>query len=90
VLSKLNDKNKRYYIFFDEIQLLDEFQSSIAELYEYPNYDIYITGSNSKLYSSSLATLLTGRTVQINVFPLSFKEYYSFMNKNFSTSVKDA
>ncbi len=65
------------YLFFDEIQLVDNFQKVIDSLFLLPNVDIYATGSNAYLLSGEIATLLTGRYIEIKVYPLSFKEYTS-------------
>jgi predicted AAA+ superfamily ATPase len=79
IISK-SDKSKMNYVFLDEIQEIPQFERAVISLYEHKvyKYDIYITGSNSKMFSSSLATLLTGRNVEIKVYPLSFKEYMIF------------
>ncbi len=63
------------YLFFDEIQNVKDFERVIDSLYIKPNVDIYITGSNAYMLSSDLATLLSGRYVEIKMLPLSFKEY---------------
>ena len=63
------------YIFLDEVQLVADFQRAVNSIYLRPDVDIYLTGSNAHLLSGELATLLSGRYVQINVLPLSFKEY---------------
>ena len=65
------------YIFLDEIQLVDGFQKAVDSLYVKDNVDIYITGSNAYFLSGELATLLTGRYVEIPMFPLSFRDFYS-------------
>ena len=70
-------KDKQNYVFLDEVQEVDEFEKAVNALFEKPNVDMYITGSNSKLLSGELATYLTGRYVEIKVLPLSFKEYIS-------------
>ena len=75
-----NDKNEYTYLFLDEIQKVKDFQIIIDSLYVKKNIDIYITGSNADLLSSELATLLTGRYVEIKMLPLSYKEYID--NKN--------
>lgn len=69
--------NKRMYLFFDEIQQVKDFQRVVDSLYIKKNVDIYITGSNAHLLSGELATLLSGRYVEISMLPLSFKEYVS-------------
>lgn len=63
------------YVFLDEIQNVPEFQKTVDSLYVKNNVDIYITGSNAYLLSGELATLLSGRYVEINMLPLSFREY---------------
>lgn len=70
-------ENKTTYIFLDEIQNVINFEKVVDSLYVKPNIDIYITGSNSYLLSGDLATLLTGRYVEIKMLPLSFKEFLS-------------
>ncbi len=70
-------KNKKTYIFLDEIQNVPEFEKTVDSLFIDKNVDIYITGSNAYLLSSELATLLTGRYIEIKMLPLSFKEYLS-------------
>lgn len=71
--------DKPNYIFLDEIQNVVEFQRLVDSLYIKPNVDVYITGSNAYLLSGELATLLTGRYIEINILPLQFAEYYQFM-----------
>lgn len=67
--------NQKNYIFLDEIQRVASYEKVIDSLYVKDNIDIYITGSNSYMLSSDLATLLTGRYVEIKMFPLSFREF---------------
>ena len=66
---------KMTYIFLDEIQNVPSFEKVVDSLYIKPYVDVYITGSNAYLLSSELATLLSGRYVEISMLPLSFKEY---------------
>ena len=68
------------YIFLDEIQHIDFFERAVASLYLKPNVDIYITGSNASLLSGEEATLLSGRYVEIDMLPLSFKEFMETRN----------
>lgn len=72
--------DKPNYIFLDEVQNINEFQRLVDSLYIKPNVDVYITGSNAYLLSGELATLLTGRYVEINILPLQFSEYYDFIS----------
>lgn len=75
-------KDKKYYVFLDEVQTVPLFQKAVDGLYIKKNVDVYITGSNAYLLSGELATLLSGRYVEIKMLPLSFKEYLSnFDNK---------
>lgn len=74
IKEKINS-NKMNYIFIDEVQNVPEFQKAVDGLYIQKNVDIYITGSNAYLLSGKLATLLSGRYVEIKMLPLSFKEY---------------
>ena len=67
--------DKMTYIFLDEIQKVDSFQKAVDSLFIKDNIDIYITGSNAYLLSGDLATLLTGRYIEISMLPLSFAEY---------------
>lgn len=64
------------HLFLDEIQTVPQFEKVIDSLFIKPNVDLYITGSNAFLLSGKLATLLTGRYLEIPVFPLSFAEIY--------------
>jgi len=70
-------KNRQNYIFLDEIQNVKDFQRAADGLFIKKNVDLYLTGSNSKMQSGEWATLLSGRYVEIHMFPLSFKEYVS-------------
>lgn len=69
------DSSRMNYIFIDEVQTIPEFQKAVDGLYIQKNVDLYITGSNAHLLSGELATLLSGRYVEIKMLPLSFKEY---------------
>ncbi len=83
VKEKIVD-NEKYYVFLDEVQVVDSFQKAVDGLYIKKNIDVYITGSNAYLLSGELATLLSGRYVEIKMLPLSFKEYITaFDDKNY-------
>ena len=71
-------EDKPNYIFLDEVQNIKEFQRLVDSIYIKPNVDVYITGSNAYMLSGELATLLTGRYVEINLLPLQFSEYYNY------------
>ena len=84
----LTDKllpDRKLYIFLDEVQRVPEFEKVVDSLFVKDNVDLYITGSNAKFLSSEIATLLTGRYVEINVLPLSFRGY----SDHFAASGKD-
>lgn len=84
VESKLVKSNKNY-VFLDEVQQVENFQEAVDWLYVKKNVDLYITGSNAFLLSGELATLLSGRYVEIKMLPLSFKEYISAYPGNTNT-----
>ncbi len=79
VKEKIVDDGK-YYVFLDEVQVVDSFQKAVDGLYIKKNIDVYITGSNAYLLSGELATLLSGRYIEIKMLPLSFKEYRNYYN----------
>lgn len=81
IKEKLNH-DKKNYVFIDEVQNIENFQKAIDGLFIKENVDLYITGSNAYLLSGELATLLSGRYVEIKMLPLSFKEYLSAFDKN--------
>ena len=82
IKEKVKDK-KIYYIFLDEIQRVDKFETVVNSLRaSIQNISIFITGSNSKLLSNELSTVLSGRYVLFNIYPLSYKEYTELTKKD--------
>ena len=81
IKEKIDSKNQ-YYVFLDEVQNVPMFQKAVDSLYIKKNVDVYITGSNAYLLSGELATLLSGRYIEIKMLPLSFKEYVSAFDDN--------
>lgn len=83
----INEKitpEENFYIFLDEVQNVSEFQKAVDSLYIKKNVDVYIAGSNAYLLSGELATLLSGRYIEIKMLPLSFKEYITaFESQNY-------
>ena len=67
--------DKQNYVFFDEVQMVSEYQRAVDSLFLRSNVDIYLTGSNAYLLSSEITTLLSGRYIEIRLLPLSFAEY---------------
>ena len=72
------DQTQKNYIFIDEIQDISEFEKALRDLQALGNYDLYISGSNAKLLSSDIATYLTGRYLQFEIYPLTYPEFLDF------------
>lgn len=79
--SRINDDNKNYYVFLDEIQMVEGFERIVNGLNAHDNVDVYVTGSNSKFLSSDINTVFRGRGDEIKVYPLSFKEFCTDRNE---------
>jgi predicted AAA+ superfamily ATPase len=85
-IAVLQKAGKKAYLFFDEIQEVEDWEKAINSLRVNPNTDIYLTGSNSKLLSGELASYLTGRYVEFTIYPFSFKEFLVARNSEASTA----
>lgn len=81
VLKQIKNKDK-YLIFLDEIQHVKNFEKVLASLRVTVNCDIFITGSNSKLLSGKMASLLVGRCIEFRIMPFSFSESFEYINRN--------
>ena len=75
------DSKKMYYVFLDEVQILEHFEKAVDGLFLNKNIDLYVTGSNSYMLSGELATYLTGRYMQIHMLTLSFSEFLEYYGK---------
>ena len=82
ILELVKNTNGKIYLFFDEIQNVENWEKSIAAYKIDFDCDIYVTGSNSKLLSGELATHLTGRYIEIKMYPFSFKEFSNYKRSN--------
>ncbi|MCR4662201.1 MAG: ATP-binding protein [Clostridia bacterium] len=82
-INDLTKEDRDYYLLLDEIQLLDNFVFALNGLLSHDNFDIYVTGSNSRMLSKDVITEFRGRGDQIHIYPLSFKEYYEASKLSF-------
>ena len=82
-ISDLTKENINYYILLDEVQLLENFVICLNGLLNHDNFDVYVTGSNSKMLSKDIVTEFRGRGDQVHIYPLSFIEYYYASNLSF-------
>src|SRR6056297_1677156 len=90
IIEKHPDKSKPFYIMIDEIQNVKSWERCINSLLVDLNCDIYITGSNSSLFSTELATLMSGRYLSIPVYPLSFSEFLDFNRVSFGKAIQSS
>ena len=75
VSTKVKSKQTKYYIFIDEVQEIEEWEKAVNSFLAEGKYDIYISGSNARMLSSDLATLITGRYVEFRIYPFTFSEF---------------
>ena len=78
ISGQIENVEGKIYLFFDEIQFVPQWEKLINSYFAKENFDIYITGSNSKLLSGEFATYLSGRYVELNIHPFSFREYIRY------------
>jgi predicted AAA+ superfamily ATPase len=83
-VSNLLTPNSKHYFLFDEIQMVSDFNATINSLRLLGNTDIYLTGSNSRLLSSEIGTLPTSRHIDLQLWPLSFSEFFAVDGADFS------
>lgn len=89
IKDKIKDK-KKYYLLFDEIQLVEKWEKVINSFKATLNVSVFITGSNSKMLSSELSTLLSGRYISFKIAPFSFKEVVTLKNIKDKSDLEDA
>ena len=77
VRSQIKDDGQ-YYVFIDEVQMAENFEEAVNGMKSALRADVYVTGSNSKLLSHDISTILRGRGIEIRCFPLSFEEFVSY------------
>ena len=90
LIPLIESGNHRKYLFLDEIQNVENWEISVNSYYKSFDIDIFITGSNSKLLSKELATLLTGRYIEIRMYPFSFKEFLLYKHEIGAASIFDS
>jgi len=78
-------KGKMNYVFLDEVQMAESWEKAVLTILEEGGSDVYITGSNSEIFSSKLSTLLSGRAVEVEMFPLSYREFLLFTGQDDSS-----
>ena len=88
VKSRIVD-NDMYYVLLDEVQLVPEFEDVLNGFLHIKNADTYVTGSNAKFLSKDIITEFRGRGDQVHIFPLSFNEYYSYVQGDRNKALRD-
>ena len=87
-INDITNDNDYFYLLLDEVQLLENFAGTLNGFLRHENYDVYVTGSNSKMLSTDIVTEFRGRGDQIKIFPLSFKEFYDYVGLTFDEAYK--
>ena len=87
--EKCADENTQYYIIIDEVQIVKDFEGTIISLNNHPNYDLYITGSNSEFLSKDISTGFKDRGTEIRIHPLSYREYYEIYEGDKHFALRD-
>ena len=87
-INDVTNENDYFYLLLDEVQLLDNFVGTLNGFLRHENYDVYVTGSSSKMLSTDIVTEFRGRGDQIKIFPLSFKEFYDYIGLSFEEAYK--
>jgi predicted AAA+ superfamily ATPase len=89
IKQRMTQAQDRYYLLLDEVQQVKSWEKVVNSFLVDADVDIYITGSNAYLLSSELSTLLSGRSVEIKMLPLSFKEFLAFTDDGHPDSLED-
>ncbi len=89
VKKEFRSSNKKNFLFIDEVQLINKWEKAVNSLFSEKVADIYITGSNAYLFSKELATHLSGRYIEIEVFPLTFSEFLDFRKATLKRNITD-
>lgn len=87
--EKCPDDRVQYYIIIDEVQIIKEFEGTVISLNNHPNYDVYITGSNSEFLSKDISTRFKDRGTEIRIHPLSYREYYEIYEGDKHFALRD-
>ena len=88
ILSEVHEKRaegERNYVFLDEVQVAKSWEKAVLTIFEEGGSDVYITGSNSEMFSSKLSSLLSGRVAEVEMFPFSYKEFLVFTEQGDSS-----
>lgn len=89
IKNQSKDVKLKKYVLIDEIQEIENWEKTLSSLHKNEDYDIYITGSNAHLLSTELSTLISGRYIEIEIYPLSYTEYIEFKDISFPDHKKE-